>query len=95
VADPGVRIALVHALAHSIAPINAEFARAWPEARRMNLLDDSHRPTSPRAVGLDEHDRSLPRARQLRDRHGAAAILFTLGVRSASTRWRALARPAC
>jgi Asp/Glu/hydantoin racemase len=35
------RIALIHALKHSIAPIEAAFARAWPEARLMNLLDDS------------------------------------------------------
>lgn len=36
-----VRIALIHALAHSVGPINAEMARAWPEATVMNLLDDS------------------------------------------------------
>ena len=35
------RIALIHALAHSIAPVNAELDRAWPGALRMNLLDDS------------------------------------------------------
>lgn len=35
------RIALIHALKHSIAPIEAAFANAWPEARLMNLLDDS------------------------------------------------------
>ncbi|HEV2153481.1 aspartate/glutamate racemase family protein [Bradyrhizobium sp.] len=35
------RIALIHALKHSIAPIEAAFAQAWPEARLMNLLDDS------------------------------------------------------
>lgn len=35
------RIALIHALFHSIAPINEEMARAWPECQRMNLLDDS------------------------------------------------------
>lgn len=35
------RIALIHALAHSVAPINEAFARDWPQARRMNLLDDS------------------------------------------------------
>jgi hypothetical protein len=35
------RVALIHALAHSVAPINAEFERAWPECVRMNLLDDS------------------------------------------------------
>ncbi|HEX2012009.1 MAG TPA: arylsulfatase, partial [Roseateles sp.] len=36
-----VRIALIHALAHSVTPINEAFARNWPEARLMNLLDDS------------------------------------------------------
>jgi aspartate/glutamate racemase len=35
------RIALIHALAHSIAPINAELDRSWPAIVRMNLLDDS------------------------------------------------------
>jgi len=36
-----VRIALIHALRHSPPPIEAAFAEAWPEARLMNLLDDS------------------------------------------------------
>jgi aspartate/glutamate racemase len=36
-----VRIALIHALAHSVAPINEAMARLWPQARCMNLLDDS------------------------------------------------------
>jgi len=36
-----MRIALIHALKHSIAPIEAAFARLWPDARLMNLLDDS------------------------------------------------------
>jgi hypothetical protein len=36
-----MRIALVHALKHSIVPIEAAFARHWPEASLMNLLDDS------------------------------------------------------
>ena len=35
------RVALIHALAHSIAPINETFALLWPQAQRMNLLDDS------------------------------------------------------
>src|SRR6516164_8193546 len=35
------RIALIHALKHSIAPIEAAFARVWPQPRLMNLLDDS------------------------------------------------------
>lgn len=37
--DP--RIALIHALAASVAPINDALARAWPQAQRVNLLDDS------------------------------------------------------
>jgi Asp/Glu/hydantoin racemase len=36
-----LRIALIHALKHSIAPIEAAFAKDWPEVRLMNLLDDS------------------------------------------------------
>ncbi|MDF0498647.1 aspartate/glutamate racemase family protein [Bradyrhizobium yuanmingense] len=36
-----MRIALIHALKHSIAPIEAAFDQFWPEARLMNLLDDS------------------------------------------------------
>ena len=36
-----MRIALVHALKHSIVPIEAAFATLWPEASLMNLLDDS------------------------------------------------------
>ncbi len=36
-----MRITLVHALKHSIVPIKAAFADHWPDARLMNLLDDS------------------------------------------------------
>ena len=36
-----MRIALIHALKHSIVPIGASFARLWPDASLMNLLDDS------------------------------------------------------
>jgi len=36
-----MRITLVHALKHSIVPIESSFAKLWPEARLMNLLDDS------------------------------------------------------
>jgi Asp/Glu/hydantoin racemase len=36
-----MRIALIHALEHSLAPVAASFARLWPEAKLMNLLDDS------------------------------------------------------
>jgi Asp/Glu/hydantoin racemase len=36
-----VRIALIHALRHSPPPVETAFAALWPEARLMNLLDDS------------------------------------------------------
>ncbi|MGL4325167.1 MAG: arylsulfatase [Beijerinckiaceae bacterium] len=36
-----MRIALIHALRHSPPPIEAAFAELWPDARLMNLLDDS------------------------------------------------------
>jgi hypothetical protein len=39
--QPTPRIALVHATALAVAPIQAAFERHWPQARRMNLLDDS------------------------------------------------------
>ncbi len=36
-----MRIALIHALKHSIVPIEASFAKLWPDASLMNLVDDS------------------------------------------------------
>lgn len=36
-----MRIALIHALRHSVDPIMAEFATAWPQVTLANLLDDS------------------------------------------------------
>jgi len=35
------RIALIHATALAVEPIQSAFSRHWPQARRMNLLDDS------------------------------------------------------
>jgi hypothetical protein len=35
-----MRVTLIHALRHSPPPIEAAFARLWPEARLRNLLDD-------------------------------------------------------
>ena len=48
------RIALIHALAHSVAPINDTLAREWPEAQRMNLLDDSLSADVARSGRLDD-----------------------------------------
>jgi hypothetical protein len=35
------RVALIHATPLAVAPIQSAFERLWPQARRMNLLDDS------------------------------------------------------
>ena len=73
------RVALIHALAHSVEPINAEFARAWPACTRMNLLDDSLSADLARGGGvLDERmtARFLALAAYAFGT-GAQAILFT------------------
>lgn len=73
------RIALIHALAHSVAPINSVMARDWPEAERMNLLDDSLSADLARSgTGLDAamHQRFETLAAYA-ERTGAQAILFT------------------
>lgn len=73
------RIALIHALSHSVAPINDAFARDWPEAQRMNLLDDSLSADLARnGKGLDDtmHAR-FQRLAQYAVDTGAQGILFT------------------
>ena len=73
------RIALIHALSHSVAPINAAFERDWPEAVRMNLLDDSLSADLARGgKGLDAamHER-FQRLAQYAVDTGAKGILFT------------------
>jgi aspartate/glutamate racemase len=72
------RIALIHALAHSVAPINETLAREWPSAERMNLLDDSLSADLARSGALD--DAMTARFLALGDyavATGADAILFT------------------
>ena len=73
-----MRITLVHALKHSIVPIEASFARLWPEASLMNLLDDSLSADLARAGRLDKAmtERFLKLGRYAADT-GADAILFT------------------
>ena len=73
------RIALIHALAHSVEPINAAFARDWPQAERMNLLDDSLSADLARSGGVLDaamHDR-FQRLAQYAVDTGAQGILFT------------------
>jgi aspartate/glutamate racemase len=73
------RIALIHALVHSMAPVNQAFQRDWPEARLMNLLDDSlSRDLAEGKAGLDNamHQRFEQLAAYAVNT-GAEAILFT------------------
>jgi len=74
----GVRLALIHALPLSIGPSVDELARAWPEAERVNLLDDSLSADLARAGRLDERmtGRFLALGAYAFDA-GASAILFT------------------
>ncbi|MEP6969359.1 MAG: aspartate/glutamate racemase family protein [Betaproteobacteria bacterium] len=73
------RLALIHALAHSVAPINDALARDWPQVMRMNLLDDSlSSDLAASGKGLDEamHARFARLARYA-VACGSDAILFT------------------
>ena len=72
-------IALIHALVHSIEPVNRAFKRDWPEAKLINLLDDSlSRDLAEGSAGLDEamYLRFERLAAYAVD-NGADAILFT------------------
>ncbi|MCR0983686.1 aspartate/glutamate racemase family protein [Roseomonas populi] len=73
-----MRIALIHALRHSPPPVEAAFARLWPEATLMNLLDDSLSADLARDGALTPAmtDRFLSLSRYARGT-GADAILFT------------------
>ena len=73
-----MRITLIHALKHSIVPIEASFARHWPEARLMNLLDDSLSADLAREGKLTERmtERFLVMGRYATST-GADGILFT------------------
>lgn len=78
-AAPMPRIALIHALSHSVAPVNAVMASQWPEATLMNLLDDSLSADLARSgAGLDQamHQRFQDLAAYAVGT-GAQAILFT------------------
>ena len=73
-----MRITLIHALKHSLQPIEASFARLWPEARLMNLLDDSLSADLARDGGLSDAmtARFLDLGRYAAST-GSDAILFT------------------
>src|SRR5258708_5354473 len=73
-----MRIALIHALKHSIVPIESSFAKLWPNARLMNLLDDSLSADLARDGHLTDvmAERFLKLGRYVTST-GADAILFT------------------
>jgi hypothetical protein len=73
-----MRITLIHALKHSIGPIEASFARLWPQARLMNLLDDSLSADLARVGKLNQRmtERFLTMGRYAAST-GADGILFT------------------
>jgi Asp/Glu/Hydantoin racemase len=73
-----MRIALIHALKHSIAPIEHAFAQLWPAARLATLLDDSLSADLARDGLLTSAmtDRFLTLARYAKA-SGADGILFT------------------
>jgi hypothetical protein len=73
-----MRIALIHALKHSPPPVEEAFARLWPEARLMNLLDDSLSADLARdgALNAAMTQRFLDLSHYAR-RTGADGILFT------------------
>ena len=73
-----MRITLVHALKHSIVPIEASFAKLWPDARLMNLLDDSLSADLARDGGLtDAMTERFLRLGRYAAGTGSDAILFT------------------
>jgi Asp/Glu/hydantoin racemase len=73
-----MRIALIHALKHSLAPIAASFEKLWPDAELMNLLDDSLSADLARDGRLTEAmtERFLTLGRYAAET-GAKGILFT------------------
>jgi predicted kinase len=73
------RVALIHATALAVEPIQAAFHRLWPQARRMNLLDDSLSVDHAGAGGTltpAMHQRFVDLAGYAQ-RTGCAGILFT------------------
>ncbi len=73
-----MRIALIHALKHSVPAIEEAFGRLWPEAKLANLLDDSLAADLAREGELTPamHQRFLTLARYAAS-CGADGILFT------------------
>jgi Asp/Glu/hydantoin racemase len=75
------RIALIHAVATAILPIQHAFKEDWPEARLSHLLDDDLMPAYAREGGLTPHiTERICALAQYVARTGADGILFTCSV---------------
>jgi Asp/Glu/hydantoin racemase len=73
-----MRITLIHALKHSIVPIEQSFAKLWPDARLMNLLDDSLSADLARDGSLtDAMTKRFEKLGRYAVSTGSDAILFT------------------
>lgn len=87
-----MRIALSHAVAVAMAPIEDAFRAAWPEAGRMNLFDDA---LSVGRTGTDDIDTPITRRiRMLADyavAAGANGNLYTFSAFGPARQWRACA----
>lgn len=73
-----IRIALIHAVQVAIQPVEAAFVKLWPEAERINFLDDSLSPDRERDGRLTES--MTKRIRALADYAfdaGADGVLYT------------------
>ena len=74
----GPRIGLVHALHASIAPIEATFARMWPEAETVSLYDESLYVDFNKAGGVNQEiEERIEALLRFSAQSGAQAILFT------------------
>ena len=76
--SPSPRIALIHATRVAMEPVEAALRRLWPEARALNLLDDSL--ASDRAdgsAGSEELDRRILALCRHAEGLGARGVLYT------------------
>lgn len=72
------RIALIHAVRVAMQPVEDAFAEHWPEAERINLLDDALSPDRERdGVLTDEMAARIASLAEYAARCGAAGILYT------------------
>ncbi len=72
------RIALIHAVRVAMQPVEDAFAEHWPQAERVNLLDDSLSPDRERDGGLtDAMAARIAALAEYAGRCGAHGILYT------------------